>query len=432
MARWIVLAGVTALSIIGYFATSPTQSQNDGLGRRNAYTIAATLQARAEAAIVKVGAQQWASVSVDGQTATLSGEAPTDADRQDAIDTVRAAEWPGGKWIGGIAVVHNATTLAKPVVPYEWTAQLGDRGRVRLSGNVPGQRPRRAIRAEAQRLFPQGIEDQMSIAQGAPTGPWTDTAIWALAQLSRLSSGEARFHDKTIVIRGAAPNASVEADVEEAAATKVGKPYAGKTDIKPASAFELAPQFSTEPAGTQPTPVPPPPSTTTAQAVTALAPATALPPTVAPPAHTGATPPAPAALAPTEAAPAAPVQHDDGVDCQKLVDKLMANNTINFPSASAQIRSVAFGMLDRLAQSASTCATLKFRITGHTDTSPAEAADAQLSQARADAVASYLAGKGVARKRLVAIGAGADQPVGDNATPAGQAKNRRIEISVTN
>lgn len=45
---------------------------------------------------------------------------------------------------------------------------------------------------------------------------------------------------------------------------------------------------------------------------------------------------------------------------------------------------------------------------------------------------AYLAGKGVSRKRLVAIGAGADQPVGDNNTPTGQAKNCRIEVTVMN
>ncbi len=414
MARWIVLAGVTALLVIGYFAT---QYPTDGLGRRNVFAIAATLQKKAEGALAKLGAQQWATVVVDGQSATLAGEAPTESDRQDAIDAVRAAEGPGGKWIGGIAVVRNATTLAKAVSPYEWAAQLGERGRVRLSGYVPGQRHRRAIRAEASRLFPQGIEDQMVIAQGAPTGAWTETAIWSLAQLSRLSAGEARFKDKIILIRGAAPNAGVETDIEQAAATKISKPYVGKTDIRPASAFELAPQSPSEPTS------PPQAAATPAAA--------AAPPPAPPPTPSSTAPPVPVALAPPEPAAAAPVQHDNGVDCQKLIDKLMANNTIVFASASSQIRPVAFGMLDRLAQSASVC-PLKIRVTGHTDTTQAESADPSLSQARADAVVTYLSGKGVTRKRLAAIGAGADQPVGDNNTLAGQAKNRRIEITVTN
>ena len=109
----------------------------------------------------------------------------------------------------------------------------------------------------------------------------------------------------------------------------------------------------------------------------------------------------------------------------------MTNNTIAFPSGSSEVRSVAHEMLNHLAQSAAKC-PLKIRITGHVDATPTEAADPNLSQARADAVAAYLASKGVARKRISAIGAGTEQPVGDNATPAGQAKNRRIEITVTN
>jgi len=88
-------------------------------------------------------------------------------------------------------------------------------------------------------------------------------------------------------------------------------------------------------------------------------------------------------------------------------------------------------MLNHLAQLAAKC-PLKIRITGHIDTSATEAADENLSQERADAVAAYLIGKGVARKRITSVGAGAEQPVGDNATPSGQAKNRRIEITVTN
>ena len=300
MMRWIVLAGATAFAALCYFATSQTQSANDGLGRRNVYAVAATLQQRADAAIVKLGAEQWASVVVDGQTAILSGEAPTESDRQDAIDAVRAAEWSGGKWIGGITVVKNAMTLAKALSPYEWVAQLGDRGRVRLSGYVPGQKHRRTIRAEAQRLFPQGIEDQMVVAQGAPTGPWTDTAIWALAQLSRLSSGEARFKDKVLLIRGAAPNTTVQNDIQQAAETKIGKPYKGQTDIRTGGAFGVAAPAAMETA-VPPLPTPAPALVTATGPAVTTAPA-APPPAIAPP----VSPSKPQPTAPSLSAPPKP------------------------------------------------------------------------------------------------------------------------------
>lgn len=430
MGRWIVLAGIVAISTLGYYATV---YPSDGLGRRNVYAIAATLQQQADVALKRIGAQGWANVRVDGQVAVLSGEAPTESDRQDAIDAVRASEWSGGKWIGGITVVRNEMTLAKDVKPYEWTAQLGERGRVRLGGLVPGQRHRRAIKAEADRLFPGGVEDQMVIAQGAPTGPWTDTAIWSLAQLARLASGEARFKDKTVLIRGAAPNSTIQSDIQDKAAL-IGKPYRGTTDIR-SIGFDSAPLTPSEPVALPPTPAPAPTQVAATAPATVPA-ATATPPAVVPPA---ATPPAtPPPLAPPAATPDAtaltpaeqtpPVQRDDGVECQKLVDKSMTNNTIAFAAGSSEVRSVANEMLNNLAQAAAKC-PLKIRITGHIDESEGDTA---LSQTRADTVANYLVRRGVPRKRISAVGAGTEQPVGDSATPSGQAKNRRIEITVTN
>ena len=53
------------------------------------------------------------------------------------------------------------------------------------------------------------------------------------------------------------------------------------------------------------------------------------------------------------------------------------------------------------------------------------------ARARADAVANYLTAQGVARARLRAQGYGPDRPRVSNATPTGQAVNRRIEFYVT-
>jgi OOP family OmpA-OmpF porin len=431
MARWIVLAGVTALFVIGYFATSETQSKNDGLGRRNAHTIAASLQKQAEGALKRIGADHWASVIVDGQTAILNGEAPTDSDRQDALDAVKASEWSGGKWIGGITVVRNATTLAEPTKPYEWMAVLGEPGSVRLSGHVPGQKHRRAIKAAAQRLFSKQVVDNMTIAQGAPTGPWTDTAIWALAQLSQLTNGEVHFKDKTVLVLGTAPTAMVQAEIQQAAESKIAKPYKGKTEIRAVSAFDQAAPASEPAAPPAASPETPPaaaatlataPAPASATAAPAGGPAAPAPPPQTPPAPT--TTPALTTPPPESTEPAA--QHD-GLECQKILDSLMVNNTIAFASDSTEIRSVAHEMLNKLARAAAKC-PLKVRITGHTDATETD----DLSQKRADAVARYLAGKGVARKRIRATGVGSEQPIGNNDTASGQAKNRRTEITVTN
>ena len=51
---------------------------------------------------------------------------------------------------------------------------------------------------------------------------------------------------------------------------------------------------------------------------------------------------------------------------------------------------------------------------------------------RADAVKDYLAGRGVPAERMTALGAGPDHPVAGNDTAAGRARNRRIELKLTN
>jgi outer membrane protein OmpA-like peptidoglycan-associated protein len=72
--------------------------------------------------------------------------------------------------------------------------------------------------------------------------------------------------------------------------------------------------------------------------------------------------------------------------------------------------------------------SLKLAINGHTDNSGEAAHNQTLSEGRAAAVVAALATKGVASTRLAAHGYGDSQPVADNATPEGKAKNRRVEL----
>ena len=67
---------------------------------------------------------------------------------------------------------------------------------------------------------------------------------------------------------------------------------------------------------------------------------------------------------------------------------------------------------------------------GHTDSVGTDAYNQKLSVRRAEAVKSYLQGKGVESSRIYTEGKGKSQPVADNATAAGRAKNRRVEIEV--
>ncbi|WP_269714965.1 OmpA family protein [Caulobacter sp. NIBR2454] len=69
-------------------------------------------------------------------------------------------------------------------------------------------------------------------------------------------------------------------------------------------------------------------------------------------------------------------------------------------------------------------------VVGHTDSSGGDAINQPLSERRASSVASYLIERGVMRERLYVAGVSSRQPVADNSTPDGRARNRRVELLI--
>ena len=67
---------------------------------------------------------------------------------------------------------------------------------------------------------------------------------------------------------------------------------------------------------------------------------------------------------------------------------------------------------------------------GHTDSVGTDTYNQRLSVRRAEAVKAYLVSKGIERNRVYTEGKGEKQPVADNRTAEGRAKNRRVEIEV--
>jgi len=70
----------------------------------------------------------------------------------------------------------------------------------------------------------------------------------------------------------------------------------------------------------------------------------------------------------------------------------------------------------------------KMKIEGHTDSTGTKAGNQTLSQQRAAAVIAWLVKNGIAPTRLVGAGLGDTQPIADNATAEGRARNRRVEL----
>jgi len=116
--------------------------------------------------------------------------------------------------------------------------------------------------------------------------------------------------------------------------------------------------------------------------------------------------------------------------CQQQFDEFLGNKLVSFETDSATLKRESTLMLDELAAIADQCPDTRIQVAGHTDARGSDDFNLWLSQVRAESVTSYLAGKGVDASRLSAIGYGASQPIADNVTAAGLARNRRIEFKL--
>jgi len=105
---------------------------------------------------------------------------------------------------------------------------------------------------------------------------------------------------------------------------------------------------------------------------------------------------------------------------------------VTFETGRSALKPDSYTILDIVAASLIANPDIKIEISGHTDNTGSSATNTRLSQARADAVRTYLASKGVSPDRMVAKGYGASQAVAPNTTAAGRAQNRRVELRQTN
>ncbi len=110
--------------------------------------------------------------------------------------------------------------------------------------------------------------------------------------------------------------------------------------------------------------------------------------------------------------------------------KLVLAQGIHFDTNKATIQKSSLPALDATAKILKSNKKMRLQIEVHSDSRGSSSYNRRLSQARAGAIAKYLAGKGVKAKRLVPKGFGEDAPIADNRTAAGRAKNRRIELVI--
>jgi OmpA-OmpF porin, OOP family len=120
-------------------------------------------------------------------------------------------------------------------------------------------------------------------------------------------------------------------------------------------------------------------------------------------------------------------------DYTKKATKLLASGVwnINFDNGRASLRPEANDVLNQIYNLLVQAENSKLEIVGHTDDSGNKDGNYSLSISRAESVKTYLINKGLPSSRFQKIdGKGQDEPIEENSTASGRAKNRRVEIKL--
>lgn len=122
-------------------------------------------------------------------------------------------------------------------------------------------------------------------------------------------------------------------------------------------------------------------------------------------------------------------------DVQKKADGnglvVTLKNDILFDSGNAALSSASANTLNDLLRVLKKYPKNNIVVAGFTDSTGTDAVNNPLSVQRAKAVYDYLLANGLKTKSIQYVGYGSAYPVGDNATAAGRAMNRRVELAIT-
>ncbi|MCH9750851.1 MAG: OmpA family protein [Alphaproteobacteria bacterium] len=471
-------AGLALLGIITVHGTSEYHL--------NAAQMHDELRVSAETALADAG-QNWAELTLKGQRATLTGSPPSVEAAEAARVAVLNSSGQGGILLGGIWSVDTQFSEIRPLPtasPYIWRAIKSPGGDIILVGSAPDENIKTALAAYASDLSGRAPDDRIELARGVPDGDWAEMARFGMEQLDLLDSGEARLTDYelrlsgiamestariqatasvanlsdpwrgvpnidgpslwkaehidgTLVLSGSCETLEERAEIAEIAATyfdgpvvdqmtvssseheqwiqgvRLGLPHFsqfenGEMEFQPegqgfkfeGEATSSTLQFLREDMSQLESDYP---VAIQAETVTVV----------------------------LDEISDVDLGEDPLVACQTSFDLIMDANAVVFNLGSAEISRESGVTLDKINAVSEFCAdNLMFEVGGHTDNSGDRAANITLSEARAQAVANYMAATGFDTARLIVQGYGPDQPKLDNATPEGRAANRRIEFKV--
>lgn len=122
-----------------------------------------------------------------------------------------------------------------------------------------------------------------------------------------------------------------------------------------------------------------------------------------------------------------------GANVEREGDKLVVkfNSAILFDTGKSKLKPASQHDLGDFAGVLQQYKDTDLIVEGHTDNRGKKATNRKLSLARANAVIKFLESKGVAKERMTPKGYADDVPVATNASEAGRAQNRRVQIQIT-
>ena len=124
----------------------------------------------------------------------------------------------------------------------------------------------------------------------------------------------------------------------------------------------------------------------------------------------------------------------NATDYSSAVEKAIAEtgkfvtNNILFETGKATLKPESMEEIQKVAEYMKKNPSARFEVQGHTDNQGSDAVNDPLSQQRAEAVVAALEKEGVDPFNLRPVGKGSHEPVADNSTEEGRAKNRRVEF----
>jgi outer membrane protein OmpA-like peptidoglycan-associated protein len=121
-----------------------------------------------------------------------------------------------------------------------------------------------------------------------------------------------------------------------------------------------------------------------------------------------------------------------GIRIQRLGDdlKLIMPGNITFATNSANINGNFYSILDSVGMVFNKFNETSINISGYTDSTGSDKHNQELSEHRANSVASYIVKTGVQHGRIQSRGFGERYPIASNKTEMGRSQNRRVEISI--